>query len=186
MIDLARRLDIILEDGPDPEPSPHLDAHDLVKQLQDARQTVLDIEHRLGVIRHRLSADLALGIRRAQPGLNVGVDKNGCKVGYKTKQLHFIPDVENGIWKVASGNDRFRREFLNNHRRSTLMGDPNLVQAIVAYFQNYYRSLNEEVTGTGRLLVEDRNSTLLGLVAWRDRETRQPLRTRLNRGLGRD
>lgn len=185
MIDLQRSLDIILEDGPVDGPKPQELASELVQQLQDARQQVADIEHKLTNIKYRISADLALSLRRAQPGLNVALDKNGCKVGYKTKLLHFIPDIENGIWKVISPNRRFLREFLNAHRRVTLMDNDlsTLVTAITAYFANYYRTLGEEIGGTGALLIEEKRGTLLELVAWREGnlDRQQPLKSRLGR-----
>ncbi len=171
MTKLSRNLDLILEDEP---PTggwhPLNSAMDLVAQLQNVQQTVADIQHKLASLRTRMAAELALSIRRTKPGLNVVVDKVSCKVGYKTKYLQLTPEVENGLWKVTSTNGRFLREFLKAHRRATLMV-PDLTvitNAIVDYFGNYYRTLGEELEGTGRLLIEQREATLLDLAAWRN------------------
>lgn len=179
MLDL-NVLDIILEDyPPDAASHPYTSANELVSQLRDARQQVLDIEHRLSSIKNRMSSDLALSIRKLQPGLNVAVDKNGCKVGYKTKILTFNPDVESGMWRAISPNRRFLREFLNSHRRATLMVSDTsiLASSIVSYFSTYYRTLHEDITGTGVLLVEDKRASLTELVHWG-----KPLKPRLVRG----
>jgi hypothetical protein len=180
MLDL-RSLDIILEDSPPDASHPFVSAHQLVEQLRDARQNVLDLEHKLNTIKNRMSADLALSIRRAQPGLSVALDKNGCKVGYKTKLLQFIPDIESGIWKVISPNRRFLREFLNQHRRVTLMMPDmtQLVTSIVSYFAAYYRTLQEDIIGNGQLLIDDRRGTLVELVEWRDNNTCPLVKSRL-------
>jgi hypothetical protein len=180
MLDL-RSLDIILEDSPPDGNHPFVSAHQLVEQLRDARQNVLDLEHKLGTIKHRMSADLALSIRRAQPGLSVALDKNGCKVGYKTKVLQFLPDIESGIWKAISPNRRFLREFLNQHRRSTLMTPDmtQLVTAIVSYFAAYYRTLQEDIVGNGHLMIDDKRGTLVELIEWRDSHSHPLVKSRL-------
>lgn len=180
MIDLQRSLDIILEETHPSGSEPYGLASGLVQQLQDARQKVLDIEHKLSTIKRKISADLAIDLRRTQPSLNVALDKTGCKVGYKTKMLHFTPDIENAIWRVTSSNQRFLREFLNAHRKSTLIGDDLsvLVNAIVSYFTAYYRTLHENLTGTGLLFVEDKKGSLFELVAWRDESRPSPIKSR--------
>lgn len=187
MSDLKRNLDIILEEE---QPSngwhPLDSAIDLAKQLQDAHQLVSDIQHKLTSIKTRMAGDLALALRRAKPGLNVAVDKNGCRVGYKTKFLQFIPEVEHGIWKVISPNRRFLREFQQANRRATLLtADLSvLVDAVTNYFTNYYRTLGEAIDGTGILMVEERRVTLLELANWRNNNQDLPtrrLRTRMER-----
>ncbi len=193
MIDLRKSLDLILEEAPSPDGWHPLDsAIDLARQLQDAQQLVADLQHKLNSLRTRMAGDLALAIRRTKPGLNVAVDKNGCKVGYKTKYLQFIPEVEQGVWRVVSPNRRFLREFLQANRRATLLA-PDLsvlIGAISEYFSTYYRTLGEEVEGTGVLMVEERRATLLDLAEWRNeaasREPVRPLNTRLSRLNGRE
>jgi hypothetical protein len=181
MIDLQRSLDIILEDEPVVAAGHPLDsAITLVHELHTARQRILDIQHELEKIKHRLSADLALAIRRAKPSLSISLDRQGCKIGYKTKHLQFIPDVEQEMWRVVSPNRRFLREFLNKHRRVTFLATDvsPLVQAIISYFDSYYRTLGEDCSGTGILLIENRRATLLELASSRDGPQQRPLLSR--------
>jgi hypothetical protein len=188
MTDLNESLNVILEEGP-PGDGWHLldSATDLVRQLQNAQQLVADLQHKLSSLKTRMAGDFALALRRTKPGLNVAVDKNSCKVGYKTKMLQFWPEVELGVWRVTSPNRRFLREFLQANRRSTLLtADLSiLVNAVAAYFTNYYRTLGEDVTGTGVIMVEDRKVTLVELARWRiaaqKGEPTRPLNTRLAR-----
>lgn len=191
MHDLQRHLDLILEDGPPSDGwHPLDDAMNLARQLQDAQQQVADIQHKLASIKTRMAGDLALALRRHKPGLNVAVDRTSCKVGYKTKYLQFTPEAELGVWRVTGPNRRFLREFLQANRRATLlMPDLSvLVTAIADYFTNYYRTLGEEVEGTGIVMVEDRRATLLELAEWRlavsEEEPVRRLNTRLSRKTG--
>ncbi len=188
MTDLIESLNVILEDGP-PEDGWHpLDsATDLVRQLQNAQQFVADLQHKLTSLKTRMAGDFALALRRAKPGLNVAVDKSSCKVGYKTKILQFWPEVELGVWRVTGPNRRFLREFLQANRRATLLTSDlsTLVNAVVTYFTNYYRTLGEDIIGTGVIMVEERKTTLVELANWRitaqKGEPVRPLNTRLVR-----
>ena len=180
IVDLHKSLSIILDDTSNNHQYDNVS--ELVQKLQNARQQVFDIEHKIATIKHKMNSDLALNVRRTQPGLNVAVDKNGCKVGYKTKLLYFTPDIENEIWKVTSPYRRFLREFLNSYRRATLINNDlsMLVTAIVSYFISYYRTLNEEINGTGLLMIENKRGTLLELIQWRS-SIKKPLKSRLGR-----
>ncbi len=181
-MNLKQNLDIILEDSQQEKWHPFEAAEGLLRELDTAKQRISDIEYQLNNIKRRMSADLALSIRRTKPGLNIALDKHGCKVGYKTKYLQFIPDVEQGMWKVLSANRRFEREFLNLYRRSTLMiADLSpIVSAIIDYFTNHYRTLGESILGTGILLLEDRKTTLVDIAQWRT-DNQPALRSRLMR-----
>ncbi len=178
MIDLKRTLDIILEEEPASVWHSFAAAMDIAQKLQDAHQLVADLQHRLDGIKRRMSSDLALGLRRAKPSLNVALDKTGCKVGYKTKFLLFVPDIGQEIWRVTSSHARFGREFLKAHSRATLLSQDLtvLITAVTDYFTNYYRTLGEELSGTGLLLVEERRATLHDVVNWR--EVYRPLNSR--------
>lgn len=140
----------------------------LLKKLESARQQVLDIEHKLSNVKKRMSGDLALILRKTEPGLNIAVEKDGCSVGYMSKCLNFSPDFEAGVWKVTSRNKRFMREFLNSYRKSTIIsGDQNeICNNILSYYKSYFRSLNEEIVGTGILILESHKCTVSGLVSW--------------------
>jgi hypothetical protein len=187
MIDMEH-LNLIFEDSSSPMSHVGSSAYELVERLRNARQLVADIEHQLGTIKHRMCAELALGIRRAQPGIHVALDKNGCKIGYKTKMLLLNPDVENEIWTVTSKNRRFLHEFLKANRRHLLIGqDPTiLINAIVSHFIAYFRTLHESIGGTGIILVEERRGTLVDIINWRDAEVEkssQPIMSRQRRGI---
>ena len=188
---LSDSLNLILEDNPAPDGDhPLHTAMDVARQLQDAHQNVADLQHRLTSIKGRMAGELAMAIRRAQPSLNVAVDKGGCKVGYKTKTLLFTPEIEQGMWRVVSPNQRFRREFLKAHNRTMLLV-PDLsgvTEAIVGYFREYYRTLGEELLGAGVILVEDKRVTFLELGHWQLTQNalcaqlpKRPLRSRSGR-----
>lgn len=188
---LNKSLDLIFEDGITPEADHPLHAAmDVARQLQDAQQLVADLLHKLTSIKNRLAGELAMAIRRSQPSLNVAVDKGGCKIGYKTKTLLFTPEVDQGMWRVQSQNQRFRREFLNAHSRAMLLSPDmgGMVEAIVNYFRNYYRTLGEELDGTGVIFIEDKRATFLELGQWQlalnaasEQTPKRPLRSRLGR-----
>jgi hypothetical protein len=176
MLNLESRLNVIFEETRE---SPIGDAVNLAAQIQRAQQQVLDMQYELEKVLRRLSTDLALGIRRREPAFNVSVDKRGCKIGYKTKCLLFTPNPEKELWEVTSGNERFCREFKQAHRRSLLL-DPNLnalIDAIVHHFTAYFRTLGEAVCGTGIIMVDERKTTLSGLVEEQTLPSR-PLMTR--------
>lgn len=177
---LQTGLDALLEE--EEYRTDHLQPLDLVSKLQIARQQVQDLEYQLSIAKRRLCADLAVAIRKLQPGFNISVDKNSCKIGYKTKILQLSPDIENGIWRVQSSNARFLREFLNTNRRATLLDNPMLPQAITDYFMNYYRSLREDIGGTGVLLIDEQRKTFVDLISWR---TQESLPSRLTRRMPR-
>lgn len=156
-------LDAILSEDVEPR---QFKIPELMVQLRHARRTVANLEFELKNIKHDLCFQLALLVRKAQPGLNVSVDKNSCKIGYKSKLFEFEPDIENGIWRLSSQNNRYAREFVQHHRDDLLIDSEisQLAQAIVNHFIAYFRTLNDEISGTGTILVEGRLSTLCGLV----------------------
>ncbi len=155
MLNMSNLNLILSEDSPSGQ---YNFIHKLTKDLAAAKQAVLDLEHKISIAKQQLNADLALKIRRIEPGFNIAVEKSGVKIGYKTKFLHFAPNIETGMWVVTSNNERFLREFLNAHRRTTFIdgGIDTLTSAIVAYFTAYYRTLNDDIDGTGVLLINDK------------------------------
>lgn len=177
MLDFSETLDIILEESQNPW-QPLNRAMELVRKLDIAKQMVLDLQHQLMSMKNKVNADLALNIRRKMPSLNVGLDKNGsCKVGYKSKHLIFSPDIEKGIWCVQSSDDRFANRFQKLKRHDLIIGADAtpLINAIVGYFTSHYKSLDEELTGIGVILVEGRISTMADLVRWREGYTEKKL-----------
>lgn len=178
MLEFSDTLNIILEESSGRWP-PVQRAMDLVRKLDIAKQMVLDLQHQLLSMRNRINADLALSIRRRMPALNVGLDKTGsCKVGYKSKSLLFSPDIEKGVWQVQSSDNRFLSHFLKSKRSYLVIGAEilPLIDAVVAYFTEYYKSLGENIDGVGLILIEGRIGTLSDLVQWREGQT--PLNSR--------
>lgn len=180
------QLNIILEE-PSTEQNPLEAAMGVVRKLDAIKQEVLDLQHQLGSAKQRMNGDLAFGVRRQMPGLNVGVDPNGCKIGYRSKSLNFDPDVEKGIWIVTGEDDRFTNRFSRTFGPQTrLLPDiGDMVEAIVGYFGGHYKTLGEEIIGTGVILIEGKLSSLVGLNLWRGAALpRKRLNTRLARRVG--
>lgn len=172
-LSMAERLDVVLEEQSDL--SSLSAATDVVRRLTDARQQVSDLEYELDNLRHRLSAELALGLRRRMPALNIALDRNGCKIGYRKKHLVLNPELERGIWSVRSPDSRFLRGFANNFRQYTVLSPDlqPLIEALVAFFTNHYKTLGEELTGTGVVLIDGYEGSLIDLAEWRNEFVRK-------------
>lgn len=138
---------ILVEDAyaPDtPVPDNALTAvRELAKQLAEARQNAADLERRYKQAYERLAGQLAQQVRQSQPRLRANQQDGNCSVGYCTKSLVMRPDLDGGVWTVNSPDESFARRFHRRHGSLTgLDGDPaNLVQAIVQYFTDHYRTL---------------------------------------------
>lgn len=175
------QLSLVLEEpaGQNPLES----AMEIVRKLDSVKQEVLDLQHQLGSLKQVMNGDLALGVRRHMPGLNVGVDPMGCKIGYRSKNLVFDPDIEKGIWIVTGDDDRFTKRFSKMFGpRTRLVPDiGDMVEAIVGHFGGHYKTLGEEIIGTGVVFVEGKRTTLAGLAQWRNTPVlpRKRLNTRL-------
>lgn len=162
-------LDIILEDD-NQAASKMKQASELVGRLDMAKQLVVNIKHKLLILRNQINAELAMQIRRTMPALHVGLDHGMCKVGYKTKSLLLTPDLERGIWNVKSPDSKFASKFQKVNIRDMLIGqDTNaLINAIVNYFTEHFKTLGEDITGNGVLLIEGKRSQLSDLVKYKD------------------
>lgn len=167
-MNIMDHLDILLEDEPHTR-GDYIDPDQLVIELHNARMRVKDLEYKLISLKTKMIADLSLSLRREYPALNVNLDRNGCKVGYKTKNMIFEPDIEHRKWKVQSSHPRFlglfNRDFKNYTSLSTDM--LLLTKAIGTHFTNYYKTLGESITGTGVLLIEGKSGTLSNILAWK-------------------
>jgi hypothetical protein len=181
----ADQLTVVLEDRP-PTQSPLEAATEIIHSMDSLKQQFIDLQHRLGSIKQRMNADLALGVRRNHPGLNVSVDPTGCKVGYRSKSLNFDPDIEKGVWIVAGEDPRFMGRFKRQFGRSTvLLPDiAPLVSAITDYFTGHYKSLGEDIVGNGVVLIEGKRASLRELVGYGDFQPAKKLNTRLARRVG--
>lgn len=181
----ADQLSLVLEDRP-PTQSPLDAAADILRSLDSVKQQLIDLRHRLDSIKQRMNADLAIGIRRNHPGLNVAVDLAGCKVGYRSKSLNFDPDVEKGVWIVTGEDPRFLGRFKRQYGRSTVLLPDigNLVSAITDYFTGHYKSLGEDIVGTGVVLIEGKRASLHELAGYGEFQPVKKLNTRLARRVG--
>lgn len=181
----ADQLTLVLEDRP-PSQSPLDAATEIIHSMDSLKQQYTDLQHRLGSVKQRMSADLALGVRRNHPGLNVSVDPTGCKIGYRSKSLNFDPDVEKGVWVVNGDDPRFMGRFKRQFGRSTVLvpdiGD--LVSAITKYFTGHYKSLGEDIIGTGVVLIEGKGASLRELTGYGEFQPVKKLNTRLARQVG--
>lgn len=165
MITLAQKLDLLLEDN---ALSPLDGALDVAEQLREAEDAVKTLKRRFEMAVDRINGDLAMGIRRVQPGLHVVLDKQGCKVGYKSKSLIFYPNLTDAVWRVNGLDSRFLNKFNQINGPIPLKKDLGRVtKAIIDYFNKYYKSLHEEIVGTGVLLIDGKQSTCLDLSNWR-------------------
>lgn len=180
----SRNLDSLFEDesgGVNPIDT----ARDLRNQLEAAKQEVTNIESQLKIVTQRMNGDLALGIRRQHPSLNVGVNHDGCKIGYKTKHLLMNPDIEKGVWSVKSADPRFLSKFSKSFAPHTVLNQDigDLIQSVLLHFTGHYKTLGEELIGNGVVLVEGKKSTLLELARWRDSKggPHRPIKSRLAR-----
>lgn len=186
-MNFAAQLSLVLEDAPSTGPNPLQSAMEIVHKLEGARQVVTNLQHELATVVQSINGDLALGVRRQLPGLNVGIDPEGCKIGYRSQTLVFNPAIENGVWEVSGSNSRFLNKFKRDYsvdlRLDLDIG--NIVHAIVNYFTTHFRSLNEDIQGSGIILVENKHTSLSGLVEWiQSRRMSKVINTRLARRIG--
>jgi hypothetical protein len=168
MSSILRNIDAIFEDNTSLGANPMERASSISQELAATQKKLADLQNQLESIQQELHGSLALAVRRLKPGLNVGVNQDGCKIGFKTKFLLLSPDVENGIWKVNSKDKRFANVFARKAGRALALGDDLslLTRALVGYFTQHYKSLGEDISGTGLVVVENKMSTLIKLAEW--------------------
>jgi hypothetical protein len=173
MSGIDRKLDILLEDVSTAPKASALDSMLSVSdELRELKQRIVEMENQLSTAKDRINGDLAMGVRRKCPGLNVSLDRNGCKVGYKTKQLSFSPDIDTKVWTVKSPDVRFSRRFCrkNGPQLALIPGLDSIIGSIANHFMTHYKTLGENIEGTGKLLIEGRHATLMDLAEWRDNQ----------------
>jgi hypothetical protein len=170
MQSFSNALNILLEEEHGSSEAMQQALH-VYRKIEATKHSINDLYHRLGSLKNKINAELAVNIKKTMPALNVGLDKNGnCKIGYKTKHLILNPDIEGRSWSVTSSDPRFSNKFIKLHRR-TLMVNINLdslISAITNYFGDYYKSLSESIHGDGTIMIEGKISTFTDLVDWRD------------------
>lgn len=165
MIELGLRLQHLLEDV---NVNLYAEADALSDQLFELKKSITKANKDLSRLKSMLCGDLAFEFRRRFPALNISVDGKRCKVGYRSKIMVLEPDVIGKIWTVRADNV-FAKSFVNRYRRFLIFDNncAKLVDVIGEYFSNHFKSLNEEVSGTGILLIDGKNSTVSDLVGMR-------------------
>lgn len=162
-MNFGERLDVILEEETTRvSDNFYQDATDIAVELEEARRKVTELERQLIYAVDRLCGGLAIGARKHQPGLNVGIHGGCCKVGYKTKTLAFKPDLINKVWTLDSPDQSFMRRFNRLHGpRTNLVNDLEpLAKAVATFFSDHYKSLGESVHGIGSILIEGKKAGL--------------------------
>lgn len=151
------RLNLLLQDS---KPTGNLDnAYEVYRSIDKAKQNLLKMQHELNSIKKRINCELAVGVRKRHPALNVAVNRKGCKVGYKNKNMCFDPDMSKGIWVITGSDPNFINRFKRKNVKNTLLSQEydNLADLISSFFINHYKSLGEEIKGSGAILLEDKS-----------------------------
>lgn len=162
------QLSFILEDNQSRCSKNLDDAYEILRQIDRANQHIILLQNQLRILKRKINSELAINIRKRHPGLNVAVNPKQCKIGYKTKHLSFYPDIEKGLWSISSDDCKFINRFKRQYRRNIIISPEmdDLVSSIITFFINHYKSLGEEIIGTGRIIIEDKNGNLGDLVLY--------------------
>lgn len=136
------------------------------EQLEQAQRAVIAAKLEVQRAMARINGGLALAIRQAKPGLNISLERDSVTVGYYARSLRFVPDLNSKTWVVESSLPKISANFLKRGVPLQLLDDfSGLANAIGKYFTNYYKSLGENITGTGKLLLDGKLSNLSDLAA---------------------
>ena len=163
---IGQLLDVILEE------STTVDAIDtamsLSQELEETRYKLNELQSKIAIMRDKICSRLAQLIRKRNPALSISVSRKGCKIGYKSKSLLIRPDVSAGVWDVSSNDDRFVNKYLARHSTKRVVNKDmdTFVDSIITHFKDHYKAINEDIIGTGILLVDGVNSTLINLAEW--------------------
>ena len=139
-------------------------AMEQVEQLQkDLMSAKINVQRAVA----KINGGLAMAIRQARPGLNISLEKENVTVGSYARSLRFRPDLNSGVWVVESNLPKIATNFLRKKGPVQLSDDfLPLAQVIAGYFTNYYKSLGENITGTGKLILDGRISNVSDLAAY--------------------
>lgn len=167
-INLDSALSVILEEADHTGLVASCDA--LCQEVADLKDKISEVKVRLKSMRVRLCAELALLLRKKYPQLNVAVDKKGTKVGYKQKAIYISPDIEGKIWGFKSSDPQITKIFNNKYRKYLILTGSisDLADALGNSFALKYKSIKEQQSESGILLVEGKRSHLTDLVKWAD------------------
>ena len=163
MKSIIETLDILLD-----EPKQwdvYSQATDLYNELEEAKLKVQNLMHQMHRFRQKMCLDLSYRLRKVNPSFNISVDRNGCRIGYRRKSLHFKPEIAKGIWSVMSNDTAFANLFRKKHKPALLISHniEDFVDTIYKFFKENYKSLQEEAIDDGVILIDGKLSTLATL-----------------------
>ena len=167
------QLSFILEND-QPRCSRNLDdAYEILRQIDRANQHIIILQNQLRILKRKINSELAINIRKKHPGLNVAVNPKLCKIGYKTKYLSFYPDIEKGLWSISSDDGKFMNRFKKQYRRNIVISPEmdDLVSSIITFFINHYKSLGEDIVGSGKIIIEEKIGSLTDLATYSNEPT---------------
>lgn len=154
------------------EDSPQSDyisnAIEQARRLEDLRCEVDSLSKQLVVNQSRMVNDFALNLRRKIPSLNISISRGTCNVGYKKYILSLTPDIKLGVWRVKSDSSqgKFSKQFMQRYgSKTTIAPDMSiLADSIASFFKSHYKTLGEDLTTTGILLIEGKRANIKDLL----------------------
>lgn len=168
MSTLFSKLDLLLENIDINHTEPNNETETVISNYHKANNELKKAQQNLEMASNKLCGELALKIRTKLSGLNISLNKHGCTIGYRHKNLIFKPNLLNNVWVVTGNNQLFIHNFISKY--SPLMSVQNtdkIADAIAEYFRNYYKSLNEDINGEGLILLEGINKSTSDIALWK-------------------
>ena len=120
---------------------PFTAAVDLIRQLQDAEESIKNLKTQIRHHTEQLVANLGSEIRKRQPGVEVGLRGGRCSCGYRSRMIECQPDVENGVWSISGSP--FARRFTRTYPHLMNLSDNilPLAHALADFFSKQYKRL---------------------------------------------
>lgn len=113
----------------------------------------------------KINGNLAMAVRLEVPGLNINLERDCCTVGYYARAITFRPNIQAGVWDTNSPSAKLLTSFLKLKPPLALVHDASPLAVIIGrFFALHYRSLGEDIIGTGKIFIEGKLSGLPDLV----------------------
>lgn len=115
--------------------------HEITKELNDAKERVVELEMSLRHAMEEYNIELAKALRQRIPQVGINLHNGRCSASYKSTNLSCRPDWDSKSW-VFDPNQHGRR-FSRNNGMVLGLGDSvgPLADAIVQYLNGRYKSL---------------------------------------------
>ena len=115
-------------------------ATELLDQISDLELKLNDSRIKISHFVEQLNASLGTEVRKQQPRLNVSHSDGACRIGYKSKEVAFRPDLKRKKWCTEG---RYGRRFAKTYPEVLpLSGNVNpIANAVVDFFAQNYNSL---------------------------------------------